>query len=457
MRRHVIIGRYGLNDRSHLPLGEGEFATHLDLVSGYRTLGHGIGRVLRDLVRLDLYPTEMGVDVLVLAALVHAADTRISRKNESQDGWTREIRLVVPVSEPDRWREAACIFVRLLNFLTGDRWTLVFRARPRRFAALTPTQPPRLPSSSPFEELVLFSGGLDSLIGAIDTLESRRNPLLISHAGDGATSIAQSTIFKRLKAHYRGRTFDRLRLQMAFPDGFVSGSTRERTTRARSFLFFALGVFAGSGIDDRFILKVPENGLIAINVPLDPLRLGALSTRTTHPFYIARWNDALTALRINVHIDNPYWDKTKGEMVRSCADGALIRRLTSSSLSCASPVKGRWQGLGIQHCGYCLPCLIRRAALLTGLGPERDPTVYTVNDLNTHALNTRQSEGVDIRSFQLAIERIRARPALASILVHKPGPLSDESPARQAALAEVYRRGLEEVGTLLNGVRTLPI
>ena len=456
MRRHIIIGRYDLNDCSHLPLGDGELATCLDLVSGDRTLDHGIGRALRDLVRLGVYPTEIGVDVLVLAALVHAADTRISRKSESQDGWTREIRLVVPVSDPDRWADAEYTFVRLLNFLTGDRWALVFRARPRQFAVLTPTQSPRLPSGFPFEELVLFSGGLDSLIGAIDTFESGRNPLLISHAGDGATSAAQSTIFNMLEAHYRGRAFDRLRLQMAFPNGFVSGSARERTTRARSFLFFALGVFAGSGIDGRFILKVPENGLIAINVPLDPLRLGALSTRTTHPFYIARWNDALTTLGINGRIDNPYWDRTKGEMIRSCADSALIRRLTPSSLSCASPVKGRWQGLGIQHCGYCLPCLIRRAALLTGLRPERDPTVYTVRDLNERALNTRQSEGMDIRSFQIAIERIRARPALASVLIHKPGPLSDESSARQAALAEVYRRGLEEVGTLLNGVRTQP-
>ena len=455
MRRHVIIGHYGPDDRSHLSLGNSEFATRLDLVAGDRVLGHGIGHTFRELVRLNMYPTEVGVDVLVLATLVYAADTRISRTSESQDGWTREIRLVVPVSDPALWMEAESTFVRLLNFLTGDRWTLVFRARPRRFAALTPAQPSRLPSR-PFEDLMLFSGGLDSLIGAIDTLDSGRNPLLISHAGESATSAAQSTIFKMLKAHYRGRAFDRLRLKMAFPNGFVSGSARERTTRARSFLFFALGVFAGSGIDGRFILKVPENGLIAINVPLDPLRLGALSTRTTHPFYIARWNDALTTLGINGRIDNPYWDRTKGEMVRSCADSALIRRLTPFSLSCASPVKGRWQDLGIQHCGYCLPCLIRRAALLTGLRPERDPTVYTVRDLNERALNTHQSEGMDIRSFQIAIERIRTRPALASVLIHKPGPLSDESSARQAALAEVYRRGLEEVGTLLNGVRTQP-
>ena len=455
MRRHVIIGRYGPGDRGGLPLGDGELATRFDLVAGERALDHGIGRALGDLIQLGVYPSEMGVDVLVLAAHVHAADTRVSRASESQDGWTRELRLVVPVSDPDRWTAVAPNFVRMLNFLTGDRWSLGFRARPRRFERVAPTRPGRL-IGPPFNDLALFSGGLDSLIGAIDALEAGRMPLLISHAGEGATSDAQTTIFDALKTQYPTNPFQRLRLWMAFPDGFVRGSAGENTTRGRSFLFFALGVFAGSGLDGPFTLKVPENGLIAVNVPLDPLRLGALSTRTTHPFYIARWNDALTALGIEGRIENPYWDKTKGEMVAACANGALLRRLTPMSLSCAAPTKGRWQGLGTQHCGYCLPCLIRRASLLKGFGPGADPTVYTVDDLTARALDTRQSEGVQVRSFQLAIDRLRARPALAPILIHKPGPLFDELPARQASLAGVYRRGLDEVGALLAGVRTRP-
>lgn len=455
MRRHVIIGRYGPGDRSRLPLGDGEVVTRLDLVAGERTLDHGIGRALGDLKRLGVHPSEIGVDVLVLAAHIHAADTRISRASESQDGWTREIRLAVPVSDPERWTVVAPTFVRMLNFLTGDRWSLAFHARPRRFATIMPARPARL-IGPPFDDLALFSGGLDSLVGAIDALEAGRTPLLLSHAGEGAISDAQTTIYDALKTHYRGRPFDRLRLWMAFPDSFVRGSGGENTTRARSFLFFALGVFAGSGLDAPFTLKVPENGLVAVNVPLDPLRLGALSTRTTHPFYIARWNDALQGLGLHGRIENPYWDKTKGEMVAACANGGLLRRLVPSSLSCASPTKGRWQGLGTQHCGYCLPCLIRRAALVAGLRPDPDPTVYTLDNLTARALDTRQSEGIQIRSFQLAIERLRARPGLASILIHKPGPLFDESAARQAAIAGVYRRGLEEVGALLTGVRAQP-
>lgn len=338
MRRHLITGRYGPDDLSRMPLGDGEVETRLDLVVGERSLGHGIGRALTDLSRLGVFPSEMGVDVLVLATHVHAADTRISRDSESQDGWTRELRLIVPVADPDRWQAAAPTFVRLLNFLTGDRWTLGFRARPERFVRVAPMPPARL-LGSPFDGLALFSGGLDSLIGAINALEAGRTPLLISHAGEGATSDAQTTIFETLKQHYRGRAFDRLRLWMWFPDGFVRGSAGENTTRGRSFLFFALGIFAGSGLEGAFTLQVPENGLIAVNVPLDPLRLGALSTRTTHPFYIARWNDALATLGISGRIENPYWDRTKGEMTAECANPTLLRQLTPESLSCASPTK----------------------------------------------------------------------------------------------------------------------
>lgn len=455
MRRHVLIGRFGPSDLGGLPIGDGEVATRLELVSGERRLDQGIGRALEDLARLNVYPTEIGVDLVTLAAHVHAADTRVSRASESQDGWTRELRLIVPVSDPDRWACATSVLVRLLNFLTGDRWAIGFRARPHRFAATAPQRPLRriVPS---FDTLALFSGGLDSLIHTINVLEAGRTPLLVSHAGEGATSDAQHTLFEALKLQHPGCAFERLRLWLAFPEGLVTGSVGENTTRGRSFLFFALGVFAGTGLDGAFTLTAPENGLIALNVPLDPLRLGALSTRTTHPFYIARWNELLELIDVPGRVENPYWDRTKGEMVAACADGALLRRIAPSSLSCSSPSKGRWQGLGTQHCGYCLPCLIRRAALDGGFGRGSDPTTYTLADLTARSLDPRQSEGQQVRSFQLAIERLSARPDLATILIHKPGPLSDETPARRLALAEVYRRGLAEVGALLAGVMTGP-
>src|SRR5262245_43485878 len=103
MRRHVIVGRFGTNDKTAIPGASGEVATQLQFVVSQRRLEHGIGRALDDLAALKIFPSEIGVDLLVLAAHVHAADTRISRTTESQDAWTREIRLVVPVSNVAKW------------------------------------------------------------------------------------------------------------------------------------------------------------------------------------------------------------------------------------------------------------------------------------------------------------------------------------------------------------------
>jgi len=454
MKRQLLAGRLGPDDCFDVTPGTDEQTTYLQLVTGEKSLDHGIGSALTSLKKIGVFPSEIGIDLLVLAAHVHAADTRISRTEQSQDSWTREIRLVVPVSDPARWDAAALTLRRSLDFLTGDRWTIGFRPRPARFATIAQAAPPSL-IAPPFDSVSLFSGGLDSLIGAIDLLEDGSNPLLVSHFGEGATSDAQGKLFAGLKKHYIKSSFERLRVGMTFVDGLVEGVGSENSTRGRSFLFFALGVFAGTGLGRRFVLRVPENGLIALNVPLDPLRLGSNSTRTTHPYYMARWNDLLVALGIDGEIRNPYWDKTKGEMAAACRDPDLLKKLATDSLSCSSPAKARWLGHGIEQCGYCLPCLIRRAALAAAWGTGNDLTTYTVPDLHAHPLDTRQATGVQVRSFQYAIERLKGNPLLANLLIHKPGSLADEA-AHLDQLADVYRRGLSEVERLIDGAEAKP-
>lgn len=452
MNRHVLIGRFGADDKVVVPPGETEVVTQLHLVKGKRRFDHGIGDALETLRVLGVFPTETGVDLMIVAAHIHAADTRISRTTESQDAWTREIRLVVPVASPALWEQAAPILVEMLNFLTGDRWVFHFRARPQGFESTVAAKPLTYLEPS-FDGVSLFSGGLDSMIGAIDALHDGLNPLFVSHAGEGAVSSSQEKVFSYLESKFPKRQFRRLRIWMNFDHGIVANSGPEDSTRGRSFLFFATAAMAASGFERGCRVQVPENGLIALNVPLDQLRLGALSTRTTHPFYIARWNDLLRVLLFTVLIENPYWDKTKGEMVEGCQDPAVLKQLVTASLSCSSPAKARWAGQPTQHCGFCLPCLIRRASLKKGLqGP--DPTTYTLADLLSNPLNASKAEGSQVRSFQMAIQRLRVRPQLADLLIHKPGPLAHESEERQQRLAQVYLRGMLEVDELLQGVVT---
>lgn len=340
-----------------------------------------------------------------------------------------------------------------MSFLTGDIWEIDFRPRPEKYATYLNQKPSDLPPS-PFTKLQLFSGGLNSLIGAINNLADGQVPLLISHSGDGATSHAQNTCFDFLKSHYPSNAFERLRLWMNIPKETFGDRPIEDTTRGRSFLFFAIGVFAGTGLDNPFILETPENGLIALNVPLDLLRLGSLSTHTTHPFYMGLWNTMLAELEISGQILNPYQECTKGEMVAQCNNIDLLQEILPESLSCSSPSKGRWKGLGIEHCGYCLPCLIRRASI-TSTPLIQDTTTYTLANLTSRTLDSSQSEGHQVRSFQIAIRRIKRNPEKARLLIHKSGPLLMGEPLL-SSLAEVYLRGMLEVDTILQNVVTEP-
>ena len=158
MRRHLIIGRFGNSDKADIPIADGEVSARLEFVVSKRRLEHDIGSSLDDLSKIGVFPSEIGLDLLALAAHVQAADTRISRSTESQDDWTREIRIVVPVSDPARWNTAIPLLQRLLNFLTGDRWTIGFRVRPAGFEKAVRNRPRQL-IPIPFDGLALFSGG----------------------------------------------------------------------------------------------------------------------------------------------------------------------------------------------------------------------------------------------------------------------------------------------------------
>src|SRR5438105_9189104 len=108
-----------------------------------------------------------------------------------------------------------------------------------------------------------------------------------------------------------------------------------RMLRSRSLVFCALGVFASRSLGRHIPLLVPENGFIAINIPLTPSRIGTCSTRTTHPFFLDCFQAAVTAVGLEHPIVNPLRLKTKGEAIATCRDQDAIMRLAPQSVSCA--------------------------------------------------------------------------------------------------------------------------
>ncbi|TDV38007.1 7-cyano-7-deazaguanine synthase in queuosine biosynthesis [Paraburkholderia caballeronis] len=457
MRHHSIVARLGSADSAPVELSRIDTQnTGINFIEGERRLGYGLGHALEQLSLLGLRPSETAVDLALLAAAVTAADTRISRTENSQDAWTREIDLHLPVHDPERWTHLTRLIKTTLNFLTGDRWAVYFRPRPPGFDELAP-QPAQLRLVEP-TSVCLFSGGLDSFIGAIDLLASAQSPLLVSHYWDGITSTHQTHCAQALAHQYPDAVFRHIRARVGFPTDTVDGGHVEDTLRGRSFLFFSLAAMAADSVGGEMVVHVPENGLISLNVPLDPLRLGALSTRTTHPYYMARFDDLLRGLGMTVHLENPYAFMTKGQMAVQCADQDFLRREAGNTMSCSSPGSRRYdpdpEERLPKHCGRCVPCLIRRAAIREAM--ESDSTPYRIADLRAHVLNTNKAEGKDIRSFQLALLRLSQKPGRARFDIHRPGPLIDH-PERLADYEAVYVAGLQEVGRLLNGVRAEPL
>ena len=218
----------------------------------------------------------------------------------------------------------------------------------------------------------------------------------------------------------------------------------ERSQRARSIVFIAYGVLASSVLPlyrrgEVVELLIPENGFVSLNIPLTPFRLGTLSTRTTHPLFIRQMQNILDALGLNVRLSNPYQFKTKGEMLDECQDQSVLQELAFHSTSC-----GRFMRFGYQHCGRCVPCLVRRSAFLKwGNG---DGTDYRYHDLSIEDSQHRDFDDVRSAVFAaLSVEQLGvedwAGDTLNQVRLGDPVPHTD--------LAE---RGMDELRTFLDDI-----
>lgn len=132
----------------------------------------------RAIERAQLAPDPVAWDFLSLALAVVAADTFVLR-TKSPDGWTREINLTVAISNPDRWIPHIALIQNFLRFLTTDLWAITFVEG--GLSAPTPNTMAHLEQSC----VSLLSGGLDSLIGAIDLTTQGHRPMVVSQVAQG--------------------------------------------------------------------------------------------------------------------------------------------------------------------------------------------------------------------------------------------------------------------------------
>jgi hypothetical protein len=382
--------------------------------------GPSVGAAVREtLRRRGVQPTIAAWDFLSLALAAIAADALVLRTS-SPDGWTREIDLSIAVVEPDRWNAHADELAQALGFLSTDLWTLHFIP-----GGVEPTSPRRL--AEPPQSVALISGGLDSLVGAIDLAAVGTSFAAISQTVRGDGEVQQRFARRFAASHLQ------LNPNVATGDHDSDNSQR---TRSLGFIALALAVgqtTAGAGATTTFYLC--ENGYIALNPPLTDARLGSLSTRTAHPEFLGRLTDVLNKLGVPVRFDNPYQALTKGEMLQNCLDQQALLELATASTSC-----GRFQHYNYRHCGRCVPCQVRRAAFLEWGQP--DTTDYVFADLGRR--DTDHALFDDVLSVTMAV--LEARDV--GVTQWSGNTLASPYLTDRSSLRAMIGRGLGELGRL---------
>jgi len=341
--------------------------------------GHSVADYIR---RKKLNPQPKSWDFLSIALSCVCADMAGHRR-KSPDGWTRQFDLTIAVTDPDFWNGIAELIKETLDFLTTDIWTFNFVE-----GGYYPT-PSRPGKQIDADCITLLSGGMDSLIGAIDIVSDKNTPVTVSQVVRGDRS-KQVQFPKLLGASLPS-------IVLSHKSKVPSGET-PASQRSRSIVFLAYAALIASSVktyDENHSLKffVSENGFISLNTPLTPMRVGSLSTRTTHPSYLTRVQKIFDSAGININIENKYSFKTKGEMLKECADQDLIKKLAHQSTSC-----GRYLTFNYTHCGRCVPCLVRRAAFHKW--GHIDETQYIYEDLGRKG--SEYSGFDDVRAVAMA-------------------------------------------------------
>jgi hypothetical protein len=134
--------------------------------------------LIKDILASGVAPSARSWDFLSLALAVNAADNVLERA-PSPDGWTRQIELEVVLYEPEPYQVLAKEIEQALRFLTGDFWKLTF------VDGGYPPPRPKSPVRFDADCVCLLSGGLDSLVGALNLTEEGRQPLLVSQTAKG--------------------------------------------------------------------------------------------------------------------------------------------------------------------------------------------------------------------------------------------------------------------------------
>jgi len=316
---------------------------------------------------------EAFLDLIEIATYIYVADQAVKRGSykldDMGDRWRRELIFDIPVRCLDLWTSAEITreLESTLSFLSDDVYEFRFheyRNAPSPEAyfpfgkGAIATQPARV---------VLFSGGLDSLGGAIEEITQHSEPIsFLTHEPSKKFRPRQ----RLLRQHLNERAAGPKPWHVTVEINKSKTLNKEYTQRSRSFLYASLAaaVATMAGLPG---IRFYENGVISINLPIADDVLGGRATRTTHPRVLNGFERLFTALSgERFTVENGFLWKTKTDVVRGIVD-AGFGNLIETATSCTHTWQWTKQWT---HCGVCSQCVDRRFAVLAAQAEAFDPS-----------------------------------------------------------------------------------
>ena len=310
-------------------------------------------------------------DLLEIAGYIFAADRKTYRGKPDDleyHGWSRAFNFHIIVRDHNFWKRPNIqeLMEQALKFMSGDH------SYKFNFYKADADFPTSIFDNEKFEiqtpeklKVALFSGGIDSLAGAIEMLETTDAEIcLVSHqSGQPGTIMTQRVIFDELRKLYPGRCN-----HYKFHCGLHGIKSKDETQRTRSFLYCSTA-FAIAKTYKQNCIYVYENGITSLNFAETQDLMNGRASRTTHPQSLAKLQELFSAIaEEEFHIYNPYLYKTKTDVVEVLK---TLKKLDLLDISVSCSVT-RNKESGNTHCGKCSQCVDRRFAVFASGTEDND-------------------------------------------------------------------------------------
>jgi 7-cyano-7-deazaguanine synthase in queuosine biosynthesis len=361
--------------------GTFEDTVHLNQYGSNPNLRQVITNITHRIVE-DLDPKAR--DLLDIAAYVYAADGAVKRGTEKDvfaKKWKRDFTFALPVRDLSFWNSPGIArqLEEILSFLTGDSFHFFFSERkgiPEQLQFNFPPSPPPFPGA---DCICLFSGGLDSLAGAVYLcLAKEKHPILVSHRSSPKLNARQKRLVELLNERIQDWKFPHLSMWV----NREGNRAVEYTQRSRSFLYLSIAVAVANQLNIGEIAMC-ENGVVSFNLPKSGQNVGTFLSRTTHPRFLADFQQlADSVFSRNITISNPFIFKTKNEVVETLT-GTDCEELIQETVSCVH-IEGTTKMQ--PHCGTCSQCVDRRFAIAAAGCEKFDLAELYAKDFFTGAL-----------------------------------------------------------------------